>query len=78
MAALTYSDPEPVSPEVEKRREEAANNLRDGAVVAWATTSFQNGKIEERISLPQAISFAKSRDSSELFDVVAEPGSGMT
>ena len=78
MAALIYADPEPVSPEVEKRREEAANNLRDSAVVAWVTKSFQNRKPEEQISLPQAIAFAKSRDSAQLFDVVAEPGSGMT
>jgi hypothetical protein len=28
--------------------------------------------------LPQAISFAKSRDSAELFNIVTEPGSGMT
>ena len=67
-----------MSAEVEKRREEAANNLRDSAVVAWVTKSFQNRRPEEQISLPQAIAFAKSRDSAQLFDVVAEPGTGMT
>ena len=78
VAALTYHDPEPVPPEIEKRREENTNSLRDSAVFFWVKQSLENGKVEERISLPQAISFAKSRDFPELFKVVAEAGSGMT
>lgn len=78
MAALTYHDPEPAPPEIEKRREENTNSLRDSAVFFWVKQSLENGKVEERISLPQAISFAKSRDFAELFNVVAEAGTGMT
>ncbi len=77
MAALTYSDPEPVSPAVQRRREDSANSLRDTSVVTWATKSFQQGKVEERISLSHAIGFAQSRDSTQLFDAVAEAGAGM-
>jgi hypothetical protein len=78
MSALTYRDPEPVPPEIEKRREENTNSLRDSAVFFWVKQSLENGKVEARISLPQAISFAKSRDLAELFKVVAEAGTGMT
>src|SRR5262249_18356323 len=78
MAALTYHDPEPVPPENEKRREENAKSLRDAAVFAWATKSFEKGKTEGRISLPHAIAFAKSRDLPELFKVIPERGPGMT
>jgi hypothetical protein len=78
MAALTYSDPEPVSPAVKTRWEESAKYLREASVVTWARNSFQDGKVEERISLHQAIKFAQSGDSAELLDGVAEAGAGMT
>ena len=78
MSALTYNDPEPVSPGVEMRRKENARDLGDLSVVTWATKSFQHGKVEQRMSLAAAIRFAKSRDSADLFNVVTEAGTGMT
>ena len=78
LVALSYRDPEPPTPEVEKRQKESADNLRDFGVVAWAMKSFQHGEIQEDISLAQAISFAQSRDTPSLFETVAEAGAGMT
>jgi hypothetical protein len=78
LVALRYHDPEPPSPEVEKRQKESADNLRDFSIVAWATKSFQQGEIQQSISLAQAIGFARSRDTPTLLETVAEAGTGMT
>ena len=77
-AQLVYRDPTPKTPERQQQIDESQNALRDFTVVAWANKSLSDRTIQSNVTLAAAIEFARFRDQPDLFQSVAEAGSGMT
>ena len=73
---VVYRDPTPKSEAQQERIEESRNSLGDFNVVAWASESLKNGKLDSKVSVEAAVAFAKSRDHDTLFNVVDEAGKG--
>jgi hypothetical protein len=77
-AQLVYRDPTPKTPERQQQLDENQDALRDLSVVGWATKSLSEGTIQPVVTIASAISYARYRDTSDLFASVSEAGSGMT
>ncbi len=77
-AQLVYKDPSPKTPERQQQIDESQNALRDLTVLAWANKSLSERTIQSNVAPAAAIEFARFRNQPDLFQSVAEAGSGMT
>ena len=73
---VIFQAPEPQPEEFERQRQENANSIADFNVVHWAEDSLRKGEVDPRFALKAVIEFARSRDTPELFKVLAEAGQG--
>ncbi len=65
--AISYKPPTPPTPEQEKRFADNTTALQELTVIGWASKSLQATKIEPSIKIEDAITFAKGRDSANIF-----------
>ena len=73
MNIIRYQAPEPLPDAVQERLATSTLNLQDYSVMAWATKSLEVGALEPNIDLAAALDHVRSRETPELFDVIAEP-----
>jgi hypothetical protein len=78
MIEVAYQDPTPPTEEAQRRSDEAATYLRESHIAMLAIKSFEANQPDEWVNLAAFIGFAKSRDSTSLFHVLAEAGTTMT
>jgi hypothetical protein len=71
MKILKYQAPEPLPDAVQERLATSTLSLQDYSVVAWATKSLEVGALEPNIDLAAALDHVRSRETPELFDVIA-------
>ena len=76
--SVSFHAPQQPSAEFQQEREENARSIGDFSVRAWADSSFRAGALDKRYELKSVITFARSRDSSDLLNVLAEAGEGAT
>jgi hypothetical protein len=72
MKIIEYQAPEPLPDAVQERMATSTLNLQDFNVMAWATKSLEAGALEPNIDLTAALDHVRSRETQELFDMIAE------
>ena len=63
---ISYEPPNPLTPAQEKRFVENATSLQEYSVIAWATRSLEVNKLDNAVSLEDAIAFARTRDNATI------------
>jgi hypothetical protein len=71
---ITYQPPTPPTTEQEQRIAKSATYLQEQGVLGWATKSLSENKRVDGWTLPQAIAFAKARDTDTMFDTRSDVG----
>ena len=66
--AITYDLPKPLGDNDQKRLQESTTSLKGFNIGAWAVRSFQANKIDDEVSLAQAVAHAKIVDTEDAFD----------
>lgn len=74
---VVYRDPTPKSEDRQAELEENANSLRDFSMVAWAAQSLSKGELDGRMTVEDAVTFARTRDEASLLLKIDEAGTGM-
>ena len=63
---ISYEPPNPLTPAQEKRFAENATSLQEYRVIGWATKSLEANKLDDAVSLEDAIAFARNRDNATI------------
>lgn len=75
--AVTFEAPDHAkSEDFEARRKENAEAIADINVVGWADQSFQQEKLDPRLSLASVLAHARARDRDDLMVTVEDAGEG--
>ena len=63
---FSYEPPNPLTPAQKKLLAESSTSLQEYSVIAWATKSLKANKLDDVVSLEDAIAFARTRDNATI------------
>ena len=63
---ISYEPPNALTPAQEQRVAASATSLQEYSVIGWATKSLQENKLDDTVSLEDAIAFARTRDNATI------------
>lgn len=76
--AITYDRPNPLTPAQEKRLEKSTKVLQGFSIAGWAGQSLNTNKLEEGMTLDDAVSHVKGLDTGAAFDFRDDMASSLT
>ncbi len=76
--AVTFNPPEPPAEAFEAARQENAKAMADISVLHWAHKSLKQDALDLTYQLPAVVDFVRTRDSTTLFEQLADAGESTT